>query len=99
MKLEKNKHRQDFSHGGSGQDGNNIPLLYVLHSGNLYGTERMALATITGMSTTYSPLLLAPPGPIHAEAQRQGVLSYPFTSGRDLAAYLHRLFTTSRRLA
>ena len=26
-----------------------IPLVYALHSGNLYGTERMALATLQGL--------------------------------------------------
>lgn len=59
----------------------------------------MALATIAGMSTTYNPILLAPPGPIHGEAQRQGVLSFPFLSGRELVALLRPFFATSRRLA
>ena len=31
-----------------------VPLLYVLHSGNLYGTERMALATASGLADEYT---------------------------------------------
>ena len=40
-----------------------IPLVYALHSGNLYGTERMALATLQGLRDRFDPVLLAPPGP------------------------------------
>ena len=40
------------------------PLIYALHSGNLYGTERMALATLAGLSgDEFAPWLIAPPGP------------------------------------
>jgi hypothetical protein len=39
---------------------NMTPILYVLHSGNLYGTERMALATMTGLRQQDHGLLLAP---------------------------------------
>lgn len=35
-------------------------LLYVLHSGNLYGTERMALATLHGLSEYEVRALIAP---------------------------------------
>jgi glycosyltransferase involved in cell wall biosynthesis len=48
----------------------------------------MALATIVGMNSTCSPLLLAPPGPVHAEAHRLGVPSRAFASGREFAALL-----------
>ena len=39
---------------------NRIPLIYALHSGNLYGTERMALATAAGLSDRVDPSILAP---------------------------------------
>lgn len=56
------------------------PLIYVLHSGNLYGTEQMALATLTGLRSQFEPLLLAPPGLVHAEAMRLGLESQIFSS-------------------
>ena len=65
-------------------------LLYVLHSGNLYGTERIALATLESLGTDVDPLLCAPPGPVLAESQRRGVPSIAFTSPRDLALLLRR---------
>ena len=36
-------------------------LLYILHSGNLYGTERMALATMEGLDEYAVRVLIAPP--------------------------------------
>ena len=46
------------------------PLLYSLHSGNLYGTERMALATALGLRDEFETTFVAPEGPFHAEASR-----------------------------
>lgn len=65
-------------------------IIYILHSGNLYGTERMALATLTGLEQQGRALLLAPPGPVHAEAERLGIRSRTFGSWRTLSAELHR---------
>ena len=48
------------------------PLLYSLHSGNLYGTERMALATAIGLRDEFETVFVAPPGPVHSEASRLG---------------------------
>lgn len=62
------------------------PLIYVLHSGNLYGTEQMALATLQGLSAIWRPALFAPPGPVHAEADRRGISVQVFRSPRELAA-------------
>jgi glycosyltransferase involved in cell wall biosynthesis len=61
------------------------PLIYVLHSGNLYGTEQMALATLQGLSSAWRPALFAPPGPVHAEAVRRGLSVDVFRSVRELA--------------
>lgn len=67
------------------------PLLYSLHSGNLYGTERMALATIEALGDEFAPVIIAPPGPVHEEARRRGVPTIHFTSlsryARDLWPY------------
>ncbi|UHD18701.1 glycosyltransferase family 4 protein [Thiocapsa bogorovii] len=74
-------------------------LLYVLHSGNLYGTERMALATLEGLGATVDPLLCAPPGPVLAEAQRRGVQSIAFANPRELALLLRREVSNHREVS
>lgn len=43
-------------------------LFYILHSGQLFGTERMALATMQALAPGFDGLLLAPPGPVHGAA-------------------------------
>lgn len=64
------------------------PLIYVLHSGNLYGTEQMALATLVGLRERFAPCLLAPPGPVHAEARHLGLEVHPFHSPYQLTRQL-----------
>lgn len=56
------------------------PLLYSLHSGNLYGTERMALATAAGLRDEFETTFVAPAGPVHAECSRLGFRSILFES-------------------
>ncbi|MGY6586755.1 MAG: glycosyltransferase family 4 protein [Wenzhouxiangella sp.] len=73
------------------------PILYILHSGNLYGTERMALATLVGLPEAQR-LLLAPPGPVHAEAAALGIDSAAFSNARQLAAQLRRPLRKHRRV-
>lgn len=74
------------------------PILYVLHSGNLYGTERMALATMTGLRQQDHGLLLAPPGPVHAEALALGIPSRIFRSPGELLRRLAPAFRQHREL-
>jgi glycosyltransferase involved in cell wall biosynthesis len=79
------------------------PLAYVLHSGQLFGTERMALATLHGLRDRFDGLIIAPSGPVHDAARAAGIASRR-ADGRlamawTLAAHLlrHRgsaLFTT-----
>jgi len=64
------------------------PVIYILHSGQLYGTERMAMATLMELHPWCAPMLLAPPGPVHAEAERRGIESRVFTSVPSLAQTL-----------
>ncbi|MEI6708788.1 MAG: glycosyltransferase family 4 protein [Methylococcales bacterium] len=59
-------------------------LLYLLHSGNLYGTERMALVALDGLSDQFEPVLFAPSGAVHDEARRLGIGSHEFKSSLDL---------------
>jgi glycosyltransferase involved in cell wall biosynthesis len=53
-------------------------LLYVLHSGKLFGSERMAIATLMGLSRDFDCLLLAPPGPALLEARAHGLCAVGF---------------------
>lgn len=74
------------------------PIIYILHSGNLYGTERMALATMTGLGQQGHGLLLAPPGPVHEEARALGIPSQVFRSPGDLLRGLTPAFRKHREL-
>lgn len=75
------------------------PLLYSLHSGNLYGTERMALATIEVLRDEFAPLIIAPAGPVHDEARRRGVPTLHFTSLSRYAYDLLPYFARNERVA
>jgi glycosyltransferase involved in cell wall biosynthesis len=74
------------------------PLLYVLHSGKLYGTERMALATLAGLCDEFRPMLAAPPGQALEEAAKSVMSPFPFTSKWDLAGIFRKVFRENRSL-
>jgi len=76
-----------------------IPLIYALHSGNLYGTERMALSTAAGLLDRFSPLIMAPPGPALEEAKRRGYEVAPFQTAWQFAVALRRALAASPRAA
>nr|WP_314899832.1 glycosyltransferase family 4 protein [uncultured Deefgea sp.] len=63
-------------------------LLYILHSGQLYGTERMAMATLKQLTNSGIPVLFAPDGPVHQEAKRQGIQSHVFHNKWSLVRVL-----------
>lgn len=76
-----------------------IPLLYALHSGNLYGTERMALATAKGLGDEFDPVIFAPPGPALAEAARMGFTAREFSNAREFARVLRPFLAENKRVA
>ena len=82
---------------------NDLPLrrslLYVLHSGNLYGTERIALATVSGLAAEYATTIFAPRGPVLEEARRRGLEVRAFRGPRDLAAQMWPWFRANCHLA
>jgi glycosyltransferase involved in cell wall biosynthesis len=73
-------------------------LLYALHSGNLYGTERMALYTLEGLRDALTPILFAPEGPALAEARRLGIEAVPFHNAREFALRLRPWLAAHRRI-
>ncbi|MBL0157160.1 MAG: glycosyltransferase family 4 protein [Bryobacterales bacterium] len=75
------------------------PLLYTLHSGNLYGTERMALATIQALGPEWDPIIFSPPGPVIAEARRLGLGAVEIHNDREFFHAIQPWFSHSRRLA
>lgn len=76
-----------------------IPVLYAVHSGELYGTERMAIATLEAISSDFDGVLLAPPGPAAEEARRRGLGAETFSGVRGLAAVLARRLARSPKAA
>jgi glycosyltransferase involved in cell wall biosynthesis len=75
-----------------------LPLIYILHSGNLYGTEQMALATVQGLRHQFHPVLLAPPGPVHAVAQQMGLSIHEFSSPLELAKQVLPVFRSHQEV-
>jgi glycosyltransferase involved in cell wall biosynthesis len=65
-------------------------LAYVLHSGQLFGTERMALATMAALREQFDALLIAPPGPVHAAARSAGLQSRVAKGRLAMLAHLLR---------
>ncbi|MEM7232631.1 MAG: glycosyltransferase family 4 protein [Planctomycetota bacterium] len=72
------------------------PLLYVLHSGNLYGTERMALATLEGLRDSFDATVMAPAGPVHGEAKNRGYQTQTFSGALDFVRSLRRYLSQHR---
>lgn len=73
--------------------------LYALHSGNLYGTERMALVTLEGLGDRFEPVVFAPPGPALDEARRLGMGAVEFRNARQFALALLPHIFRNRRIA
>jgi glycosyltransferase involved in cell wall biosynthesis len=67
------------------------PILYVLHSSNLYGTERMALATAQGLSDDFETIFLGPYGPFLPLASTLGFETHRYRTSKDLAGILNGL--------
>jgi glycosyltransferase involved in cell wall biosynthesis len=76
-----------------------VPLVYALHSGNLYGTERMALATVESLADEFDPIIFAPPGPALEEARRLGFAAQSFTNPVEFAWKLRPFLARHGKLA
>ncbi len=73
-------------------------LIYALHSGNMYGTERMAIATAKGLASSYECVIMAPEGPALEESRRLGFRAVPFQGARQFAVSLWKLLLSSSRI-
>ncbi len=64
------------------------PLLYILHSSKLHGTERVALDTSVGLRDEFEPILFGPPGPAMDEAEKLGFEACRFRGAKAFAKSL-----------
>jgi glycosyltransferase involved in cell wall biosynthesis len=72
--------------------------LYALHSSRLYGTERMALATLEGLRSDRRPMVLAPRGPVLDEAERLGIAAIHFGGRLDFCRKLAGILKHNERI-
>lgn len=80
-------------------NGMKVPLMYALHSGNLYGTERMALATAASLADEFDPIIFAPPGPALGEATKMGFAVEAFSSPLEFAWKVRPFLSRNKTLA
>jgi glycosyltransferase involved in cell wall biosynthesis len=74
------------------------PLLYILHSSNLHGTERVALDTVRGLADEFEPILFGPPGPAMEEAERLGFQARRFRGAKEFARSLRPVLAENKSL-
>ena len=74
------------------------PLFYVLHSSHLFGTERMALATVAGLADEFRPILFGPPGEAMDLAEKIGYAARRFRGAKELAKVLRPELKANRSL-
>ena len=65
-----------------------IPVVYILHSGQLYGIERMTINTAKGLSHEYLSIILTPKGSVLQVAVEQGITTKCFGNYWDLMRYI-----------
>lgn len=89
----------DPSPAGSGRRA----LVYVLHSGSLYGTEKMGLVTVEALTQYDRRVILAPPGwsegsipAVLDAASAMGLEAHRYEGRRSLVEQLWRLFRQER---
>lgn len=77
-------------------------MIYVLHCGNMYGTERMALATLAGMDEYAERIVFAPspggPQSVEVAAAAAGYTCVRFDTRRGLVRELIRWFLRYRAI-
>lgn len=73
-------------------------LYYLLHSGMLFGTERMAQATAHGLADACHSTLLSPPGPLADDCRQKGIAHHDFHSKGELLRRLCQLWRGQREI-
>ena len=99
MKPGRERQGEDFWSVITGLKAMQIPLLYALHSGNLYGTERMALATAAELTDSLHTDAVRPTRPSPGRGGEPWTGSRPFTNPREFALQLRPFLAAHRHLA
>lgn len=73
-------------------------LVYALHSGNLYGTEQMALATCDGLRAGFDVWIFAPAGLAVKEAKRMNFGTRTFSGAKDFIKKLQPILAENNEL-
>lgn len=74
-----------------------VPLVYILHSGNLFGTERMALETLDGLGAG-NCITISPKGSLLGESASRGHRAIAAEGGLKLMRELIRLMQAHEQL-
>jgi glycosyltransferase involved in cell wall biosynthesis len=75
-----------------------IPLIYALQNGNLYGPQRMALATLDGLRGEFKPFIFAHEGAVISEARKMGFDAQSYKGAMDFAMKLRRILAEHQEL-
>ena len=75
-----------------------IPVIHILHSGKLYGTERMTIKIARSLSNKYSSVILTPSGLVLVEAAKHSITTKCFQNNLDLVHYLKFYFEKYRKI-
>jgi len=73
-------------------------LIYSLYCGGLYGTERMALATLKGLPKHLKKILICPPGEANKTAKKQGLITYTFSSKWQFIQLIIKVFQQNKNI-
>lgn len=73
-------------------------LVYALHSGNLYGTEQMAMATCDGLRDEFDSVIIAPQGLVIDAARQMGFETHTFSDTKDFVRKLRRILAENDEL-
>ena len=74
-------------------------VVYLLHSGQMFGTERMALATLQALAPAFRGVVVAPSGPVHVAAREAGLQAHVADGALQQALVLARLLARERDAA
>ena len=74
-----------------------VKVVYLLHSGELFGTERMALATLDGFGAA-DCVTISPQGPFLSEAASRGYKAVAVSGAFQLLRVLFQLIRSHRQL-
>jgi glycosyltransferase involved in cell wall biosynthesis len=95
--LSPTKQQQEVAAISTGLHLRGVPLVYVLHCGDLFGTERMALETLDGLGSG-NCVTISPKGPLLRESESRGHRAITAEGNVQLLRELIRLMRAHKEL-